>query len=578
MIIKGKLVRAMRALIGYNLLALSRKTTNKVFIKPEGMSLKLTTSLSQRLVLTPQLRQRIEMLQMTTLELSDLIQQQLLENPVLEEVATQEEARELAEKILDHLASADPGAAPDQPQIEASEPELGSPSSNGSGDSEVLSQTYAESDGDAERGDGEPLASADLSEDSVGDELVGEEAARDAFEEIDFGREFQDYLDPGYKTQEIEYKEKDAPTFEQFLTRAPSLADHLEWQLHMSPIEGDVCDAAISVIGNLDADGRLNATNEEIAAMGGWTEEIVEKARQAVMHLDPIGCGARDVRECLLVQLEVRGESDRLAAGLISDHLSDLQQHKLPHLAKQIGSDVDTLLSELQFIRTLDPYPGRRYSSEEPILISPEIYIEKLDEGDEDYVIYFSDDGSPRLRVSQQYQQMLGKSDVSNETKSFIREKMRSAVDLLRNIEHRRQTIYKVVESIVHRQRDFLDKGVQYIKPMMLKDIAEDIGMHLSTVSRVVNRKYAHTPQGVIELRRFFTEGMMNEDGEEVSTRIIKLKIKKLIEEEDSHSPITDDQVVKILIKDGIKLSRRTVAKYRDQMSIPGSRERRAVV
>ena len=543
------------------------------------MSLKLTTSLSQRLVLTPQLRQRIEMLQMTTLELTDLIQQQILENPVLEEVATQEEVGELAEKILDHLASADPGAAPDEPQrLEAAEPELGSPSSNGSGDSEAVS-TYAEGDGegDAGVGEGHEIAAADLSEDSVGDEIVGEEGTRDAFEEIDFGREFQDYLDPGYKTQEIEYKE-DAPTFEQFLTRAPSLADHLEWQLHMSPIAEEICDAAISVIGNLDADGRLNATNEEIAAMGGWSEETVEVARQAVMHLDPVGCGARDVRECLLVQLEVKGESERLAARLISEHFSELQQHKLPHLAKQINSDVDTLLSELQFIRTLDPYPGRRYSSEEPILISPEIYIEKLDEADDEYIIYFADDGSPRLRVSQQYQQMLGKSDVSNETKSFIREKMRSAVDLLRNIEHRRQTIYKVVESIVHRQQDFLDKGVQYIKPMMLKDIAEDIGMHLSTVSRVVNRKYAHTPQGVIELRRFFTEGMMNEDGEEISTRIIKLKIKKLIEEEDSHNPITDDQVVKILIKDGIKLSRRTVAKYRDQMSIPGSRERRAVV
>ena len=542
------------------------------------MSLKLTTSLSQRLVLTPQLRQRIEMLQMTTLELTDLIQQQILENPVLEEVATQEEVGELAEKILDHLANADPGAAPDQPQqLEVSEPEPGSPSSNGSGELDTISSAYAEGEGEAGGSEGIETATADLSEDSVGDEIVGEESSRDAFEEIDFGREFQDYLDPGYKTQEIEYKE-DAPTFEQFLTRPPSLADHLEWQLHMSPIEGKVCEAAISVIGNLDADGRLNATNEEIAAMGGWTEETVEQARQAVMHLDPIGCGARDVRECLLVQLEVKGDSDRLAGALISEHLADLQQHKLPHLAKLIDSDVDTLLSELQFIRTLDPYPGRRYSSEEPILISPEIYIEKLDEDDEEYIIYFADDGSPRLRVSQQYQQMLSKPDVSNETKSFIREKMRSAVDLLRNIEHRRQTIYKVVESIVHRQHEFLDKGVQFIKPMMLKDIAEDIGMHLSTVSRVVNRKYAHTPQGVIELRRFFTEGMMNEDGEEISTRIIKLKIKKLIEEEDSHSPITDDQVVKILIKDGIKLSRRTVAKYRDQMSIPGSRERRAVV
>jgi len=509
------------------------------------------------------------MLQMTTLELTDLIQQQLLENPVLEEVATQEEAQELAEKILDHLASAD--AASDEAHVEAVEPELGSPSSNGSGDAEGLTATYAEGDvGESEAG------SSDPSEDSIGEDLVGDEASRDAFDEIDFGREFQDYLDPGYKTQEVEYKE-DAPTFEQFLTKPPSLADHLEWQLHMSPMEADKCDAAICVIGNLDADGRLSATNEEIAAMGGWSEETVEETRQAIMRLDPVGCGAREVKECLLVQLEVRGESDRLAAKLINEHLQELQQHKLPHLSKQIGIDVDTLLAELQFIRTLEPYPGRRYASDEPILITPEIYIEKLDEDDDEYVIYFADDGSPRLRISQQYQQMLGQPGTSSETKSFIREKVRSAVDLLRNIEHRRQTIYKVVESMVNRQKEFLDKGVQYIKPMMLKDIAEDIGMHLSTVSRVVNRKYAHTPQGVIELRRFFTEGMMNEDGEEVSTRIIKLQIKKLIEEEDSHNPITDDQVVKILAKDGMKLSRRTVAKYRDQMHIPGSRERRAV-
>jgi RNA polymerase sigma-54 factor len=260
-------------------------------------------------------------------------------------------------------------------------------------------------------------------------------------------------------------------------------------------MEADKCDAAICVIGNLDADGRLSATNEEIAAMGGWTERVVEETRQAVMRLDPVGCGAREVKECLLVQLEVRGESDRLAAKLINEHLQELQQHKLPHLSKQIGIDVDTLLAELQFIRTLEPYPGRRYASDEPILITPEIYIEKLDEDDDEYVIYFADDGSPRLRISQQYQQMLGQPGTSSETKSFIREKVRSAVDLLRNIEHRRQTIYKVVESMVNRQKEFLDKGVQYIKPMMLKDIAEDIGMHLSTVSRVVNRKYAHTPR-----------------------------------------------------------------------------------
>ncbi len=533
------------------------------------MSLKLTTSLSQRLVLTPQLRQRIEMLQMTSLELTDLIQQQLLENPVLEEVPSQEEVQEIAEKVLDHLASSDSETPFEDRTVEAV-----APSTNGSGDADVLSNLPA-TDSDGGDAGSEAMVAADH-EEGASEDGVADESQRDAFEEIDFGREFQDYLDPGYKTQEIEYKE-DAPTFEQFLTRPPSLAEHLEWQLHMSSIDNELIDPAICVIGNLNADGRLNATNEEMAAMEKVSEEVVERARHAVMRLDPVGCGARDVKECLLVQLEVLGESDRLATKLISEHLSDLQQHKLPHLSKQIGVDVETLLKELEFIRTLDPYPGRRYSSEEPILISPEIYIEKLDENDDEYIIYFADDGSPRLRVSQQYQQMLSQG-VSNETKSFIREKMRSAVDLLRNIEHRRQTIYKVVESIVERQKDFLDHGVQHIKPMMLKDIAEDIGMHLSTVSRVVNRKYAHTPQGVIELRRFFTEGMLNEDGEEISTRIIKLKIKKLIEEEDSHNPITDDQVVKILAKDGIKLSRRTVAKYRDQMSIPGSRERRAVV
>lgn len=536
------------------------------------MSVRLTTSLSQRLVLTPQLRQRIEMLQMTTLELSDLIQQQLTENPVLEEVATQEEARELAEKILDHMASGGELENFEAPTVEASVPGTGEPSSNGSGESDTGSLISPEAEMDFAGGESETLGSQQA-EDAAQD---ASDDARDSFEEVDFGREFQDYLDPGYKTQEFEYKE-DAPTFEQFLTKAPSLNEHLEWQLHMDSTDGEICQAAEAVIGNLDEDGRLNATNEEIAAQGGWSEETVERARAVVMRLEPVGCGARDVRECLLAQLEARGETERLATRLIRDHLEELQQHKLPHLSKEIGIDLETLANELQFIRTLDPFPGRRYSSEEPILISPEIYIEKLEENGE-YVIYFADDGSPRLRISPSYQQMLSQASVTKETRNFIKEKMRSAVDLLRNIEHRRQTIYRVVESIVHRQREFLDHGVQSIKPMMLKDIAEDIGMHLSTVSRVVNRKYAHTPQGVIELRRFFTEGMLNEDGEEVSTRIIKLKIKKLIEEEDSHNPITDDQVVRILVKDGIKLSRRTVAKYRDQMSIPGSRERRAVV
>lgn len=527
-------------------------------------SVRLTTSLSQRLVLTPQLRQRIEMLQMTTVELSDLIQQQLEENPVLEEVASQEETLEIEKEILDQLADHNPANDVDTETLRTAKSD-DNEATNIASDYEDLAN-YSVSNEESVSGDS---GFAETSEE-FGEDLE----RRDAFEEIDYGREFQDYLDPGYKTQEIEYKE-DGPTFEQFLTKSPSLAEKLEWQLQMDPIEGDLHDAAECIIGNLDEDGRLNATNEEISLMGGWSLELVEKARQLVMLFEPVGCGARDVRECLLVQIEAKGESDRLAVRLIAEHLPDLQQHKLPHLAKQTGVDIETLNEELKYIRTLDPYPGRRYSSEEPVLITPEIYIEKIDN---EYVIYFADDGSPRLRINQNYQQMLGQRDTSKETRDFIKEKMRSAVDLLRNIEHRRQTIYRVVEAIVQRQSAFLDHGVERIKPMMLKDIAEEIGMHLSTISRVVNRKYAHTPQGVIELRRFFTEGMLNEDGEEVSTRIIKLKIKKIIEDEDSHNPITDDQIVKVLSKEGIKLSRRTVAKYRDQMSIPGSRERKAVI
>jgi len=537
------------------------------------MSVKLTTSLSQRLVLTPQLRQRIEMLQMTSLELSDLIQQQLLENPILEEVQTQDEQREIEKEILDQLA----GSMDDAQPVEAVAPDSanGAAATNGAGDAAVAEgfdapETFEAGEATPERTD------------EFGDVHDPAEASGDSFEEIDFGREFQDYLDPGYKTQEYEYKE-DAPTFEQFLTRAPSLAEHLEWQLHMTQVAEDLVPACECVIGNLDGDGRLNATNEEVAELSGCSPERVEEARQVVLHLDPVGCGARDARECLLVQLKAlggdacpRGVERCLAAKLIGEHpLSELQQHKLPNLAKQMGVEVMDLVEELQHIRKLDPYPGRRYSSDEPILIVPEVFIEKVDDV---YEIYFADDGGPRLRISRDMQHMLSRDGTTKETKDFIKEKMRSAVDLLRNIEHRRQTIYRVVECIVRRQQQFLDKGVQFIKPMMLKDVAEDTGMHLSTISRVVNRKYAHTPQGVIELRRFFTEGMLNEEGEEVSTRIIKLRIKKLIEEEDSRNPITDDQVVKILAKEGIKLSRRTVAKYRDQMSIPGSRERKAVV
>jgi RNA polymerase sigma-54 factor len=529
------------------------------------------------MVLTPQLRQRIEMLQMTSLELTDLVQTELLSNPILEEVQPQDEVMEISEEFLDQYASSageagEGNSTGGSADIDAGaisvEAQLGS--ANGAGDLEALSGSEIGKLNGFE-GEGEFTAEGD-GESSFAEENQTE--SRDAFEEVDYGREFQDYLDPGYKTQEIEYKD-DEPSFDQFLSRAPSLGEHLEWQLNLQCTDDHLRDIAISIIGNIDSDGRLTSTVEEIAQLERCTVEDVEKAREMVMQLEPVGCGAIDVSDCLLAQLKAEGEAASLAAMLVKNYLPDLQPHRLQHLAKNTGLDLETLNDQLKLIRQLDPYPGRRYSSEEAIFVAPEVYVEKLEE---DYVIYFADDGSPRLRISPTYQQLLEQNGTSKETRDFIKDKVRSAVDLLRNIEHRRQTIYRVVECIVQRQREFLDKGVEYIKPMMLKDVAEDIGMHLSTISRVVNRKYAHTPQGVIELRRFFSEGMMNEDGEEVSTRIIKLKIKKLIEEEDTRNPITDDEMAKILIKDGIKLSRRTVAKYRDQMQIAGSRERKTVI
>lgn len=517
------------------------------------------------MVLTPQLRQRIEMLQMTSLELTDLIQQELISNPILEEVGNDEEIQEISEKILDQNSSGDENPY-ENGRDEGYENGADLPAGlNGSGDFDFDSYH-------AEMGSDNGVEPSAQSIESESGEFEPEH--KDAFEEVDFGREFQEYLDPGYRTQEFEYKE-DAPSFEQFLTRSESLMEHLEWQVKLLQISEREEEIANYIIGNLDEDGRLTSSIEEIAANCRCQVEAAEKARQAVMRLEPVGCGAKDVRESLLIQLEAIGKANSLAYELVKGHLEDLQPHRLQHLAKQTGIDLNRISEELKIIRELDPYPGRRYASEEPVYVAPEVYIEKVDE---DYVIYFADDGSPRLRISQTYKQMLDQNGTSKETKDFIKDNIRSAVDLLRNIEHRRQTIYRVVECIVQRQSEFLDKGVEHIKPMMLKDVAEDLGMHLSTISRVVNRKYAHTPQGVIEIRRFFSEGMLNEDGEEVSTRIIKLKIKKMIEEEDSKKPVTDDEIAKILSKEGIKLSRRTVAKYRDQLQIPGSRERKTVV
>lgn len=539
----------------------------------------LSTHLAQRLVLTPQLRQRIEMLQMTKLELSELVTQQMVENPVLEELAPDEVY------VSPDLANVDFSDAPAALN--------GAANGNGELPSAAAEHAYEAAQFDARQGESSYEGSAEYGEaESYGEGVVptgesfterapeagesseSEIGQRDAFDEIDFGSTFEEYLDPGYRTRETEVKE--TPSFEQFLKTEDRLYDYLMWQLRLTIMPNDeVRGAAEAIIGNLNDDGFIDGALEEIAASGAWSPEVMQQALDIVQQFDPTGVAARDLRECLLLQLKAHGYGDRLACRMIREHFHELQNHKLPEVARKLGVPVEAVSAELKLIRQLEPKPGRRYAPPETQYIAPEVYIEKIDD---EYVIRFNDDGLPQLRINRQYRQMLENKETSKETRDYIKDKFRSAVDLLKNIEHRKQTIYKVCERIVERQREFLDKGVEYIRPMMLKDISEDIGMHLSTVSRVVNGKWAHTPQGVIELRRFFTEGMTNDDGEEVSTRIIKLKIKKMIEAEDARNPLTDDQIAAVLAGEGQKLSRRTVAKYRDQMKIAGSRERKQVV
>ncbi len=483
-------------------------------------SIKFQANLSQRLILTAQLKQRIDMLAMTKLELLNLINQQLQENPVLEEVT---------EPITDAQQS--------------------------------LSAT--------ERDEFPTPAQQSPSETN---DASSSESPADPFDHIDFDSFFQEYLAPGPRTPQSEVREEDSSLLEKLTPQRENLYDHLMWQLRLCGLPEETLVIAEAIIGNLNQDGYLEATLEEIAAMGPWPMEAVREALAVVQSLDPPGVGARDLRECLLLQLKERGWENTLAATLVADHMEELRRRQLPELAKKLHLPLDVIEAELARIQQLDPRPARNYDPTVPQYITPEVSIVKI--GDE-YRLIFNDDGMPHLRISPTYQRMLEGTDVSKEVRDFVRERFRSALELIRNIEHRKRAIYRVCEAIVRRQRDFLDYGPEYLKPMLLKDIAEELHLSLSTISRVVNNKYVETPQGIMELRRFFTEGLTRDDGREISTRVIKLRIKTLIEREDPRRPLTDDEIVNILARDGIRLSRRTVTKYRKLMGIPSSRDRR---
>ena len=574
---------------------------------------KLSLRVSQKQILTPGLVQMVSVLALNKLELADMINAELTENPVLEEledsVPLLDEVSAREEK-MDRDSSA---AVPEEPPKTAEE--------------------------------------------------------KDPFEEIDFGTFFSEYLDPGLRTS-IEMEDSEKPSFENFLSKPTTLTDHLMWQLGSLHVNEDVYRAAELVIGNLNEDGYLTATEDELLglmenetvrwsgrpprsqpelrpilrdfettrrriptdtsrslpirhvpavedAAGSrrrlagasrccrsrsrpslvpprtgpsrvpFSRDALREAIDLVRQMDPIGVGARDLRECLLAQLHhlktierKNGNGNHLAEKesiddaivMVDQHLHALQNKNYKEVAKAMGRPLEAVMQAMDFIRTLDPRPGLRYNKAETRLIEPDVAFVK--QGDE-YLVVMNDEEVPQLRLNPAYRRLLSRDAAEKDVRNYVKERYKSAIQLIKNIEQRKQTILRVCYAILSRQRDFLDQGIDHLKPMMIKEVAEEIGVHPSTVSRAVANKYAHTPQGVFELRYFFSESVNGPEGSGTSLLILKRRVKKLIEEEDPANPLTDEQITRILQSQGIQVTRRTVAKYREDMRIPNTHQRR---
>jgi RNA polymerase sigma-54 factor len=523
------------------------------FISP-----RLQLRVAQKQILTPGLVQMVTILQLNRLELQDMITQEIAENPVLEEAVddgTQELTPEEVQALLEAERDiADPIAA-DQGILE--------------GISEDVRQAEETAEGGPEPADRGGLTPPDSDPGEIPDPEV--KTTTDPFDEIDFGSFFDDYLDPGYKSPAAEVIER--PSFETFLSSPVTLADHLNSQLSVLVLSEPLRDAAERIIGNLDENGYLTVTLDELTDTGEDGLPDLEAALKVVHSLDPSGVGARDVRECLLLQLEARNGRGGLAWRIISDHLRLIESRQFKELARVLGRPLEHIQIADRVIRTLDPRPGLRYSGPGARVVQPDVYISK--DGD-DYVIDLNDDDLPQLRLNRDYRRMLDRSQEPNkDVRNYVKERYASAIQLIRNIEQRKQTILKVCQAIVQRQRDLLDLGLDHLKPMMIKDVAEEIGVHPSTVSRAVASKYAHTPQGVFELRYFFSEAVQGPSGSITPLLLLKRRVKKMIAEEDTSHPLTDEQITARLQQEGILVTRRTVAKYREDMKIPSTHHRR---
>lgn len=491
-----------------------------------ALELRQQLRLTQQLVMTPQLQQAIKLLQLSRMELVELVREEMVENPVLE----------------------------DGTDIEQ--------------DPDTVKEETRKEDMSLEGLDAERPAPAEVTtnQDEPVAEVKGDEAA---VKEIDWETYLQDYSSsPPMPASRV--VSEDMPSLESTLSSKPSLVDHLTWQLKLSNLaEGDE-NLGILILGNMDSNGYIKGTTlEEIAVDGEVSMEHAERVLQRIQSFDPVGVGARDLQECLMIQARHAGEDDDVLVRIITDHLGNLEKKNYQVIARDLKQPLDEIYEAVKVIASFDPKPGRLYSDDEPIYITPDVYIHKI--GDK-YFVVPNDDGLPKLKISNFYRSALS---CGPQAREYIQDKLRSAQWLIRSIQQRQRTIVKVAESILKFQREFFDRGINHLRPLILRDVAEDINMHESTISRVTTNKYVHTPQGIFELKFFFNSGINRTDGDEIASESVKNKIKDIIAGEDGKKPLSDQKIVELLVLQNIEIARRTVAKYREQLGILSSSKRK---
>ena len=474
-----------------------------------AIQLRQSLTLTQQLIMTPQLQQAIKLLQQSRLELLETIRQEMDTNPVLVELQPQEEFDE--DKGFD--------GATGKPEQRATEVTV----------------------------------------------------KEDLRQDVDWDAYFSEYSTTGWR--ESAYEQREVPPFESFTPSKTNLYTHLMWQLNVSNLDTLEKEIGGHIIGNLDGNGYLKTSVEEICEATGHTQEQVLEVLSFVQKFDPVGVAARDLRECLLIQARFRDLQGTVIEEILLEHMDKLENKRYDQIAKSLSISLEEVKAAVSVITSLEPKPGRSFHDEETIYISPDIYVSRI--GD-DYVIELNEDGLPKLKLSKYYRQILSRRDsLSERDRQYIQEKLKSALWLIKSIQQRQRTIYRVTESIVRFQRDFFDRGTAHLKPLVLRDVAEDIQMHESTISRVTTNKYVHTPQGIFELKYFFNSAISSLDGESIASESVKEHIRNIIKSENKAKPYSDQEVADLLRNLNINIARRTVAKYRETMGILPSRKRK---